>query len=129
MDWLDRAAMTGSAVCMVHCLVLPVLLAALPTVSAFVAIPESFHVWVLLFAVPVAAIALLGGHARHAASWPLGLGIGGLSLMALGACAVPEGGLETAVTVAGGILVAVAHIANFRLRHTCSPQLRSCPRN
>ena len=43
MDWLDRVAMAGSAACMVHCLALPLLLAAVPTVSAFIVIPESFH--------------------------------------------------------------------------------------
>ncbi|WP_176500498.1 MerC domain-containing protein [Sphingomonas sp. HMP9] len=121
--------MTGSAMCMVHCLALPVLLAAVPALSAVVAIPESFHIWVLLLATPAAAIALFGGHARHAAVWPLGLGIGGLGLMALGAFVVPEGSVETAVTVAGGTLVAMAHIGNLRLRHTCSARRRSCARN
>jgi hypothetical protein len=120
MDWLDRAAMLGSAACMVHCLAVPLLLAALPALSAIVVMPESFHRWVLLFAVPAAVIALLGGHARHAAMWPVSLGAAGLSLMTLGAFAVPEGGVETGMTVAGGILVATAHIANLRLRHTCA---------
>lgn len=83
MDWLDRAAMAGSAACMVHCLVLPILLAAVPAVSAFIVIPESFHRWALLFAAPIAAIALVGGHARHAASWPLCLGAAGLGLMTI----------------------------------------------
>ncbi len=122
MDWLDRAAMAGSAACMVHCLVLPILLAAVPAVSAFIVIPESFHRWALLFAAPIApiaAIALVGGHARHAASWPLCLGAAGLGLMTIGAFALPEGGVEITVTVTGGILVALAHTANLRLRHSC----------
>lgn len=119
MDWLDRAAMAGSAACMVHCLALPIFLAAVPAVSAFIVIPESFHRWVLLFAAPIAAIALVGGHARHAASWPLCLGAAGLGLMTIGAFALPEGGAEIAVTVTGGILVAIAHIGNLRLRHSC----------
>ena len=33
--------------------------------------------------------------------------------------ALPEGGVESAVTVTGGILVALAHAANLRLRHGC----------
>lgn len=119
MDWLDRAAMAGSAACMVHCLALPLLLAALPAVSAFIVIPESFHRWVLLFAVPMAVIALVGGRARHAASWPLFLGAAGLGLMTIGAFVLREGGVEIAVTVTGGILVALAHVTNLRLRHSC----------
>ncbi len=119
MDWLDRAAMAGSAACMAHYLALPVLLAALPAVSALIVIPESFHRWVLLFAAPMAVIALVGGRARHAASWPLFLGGAGLGLMTIGAFALTEGGVERAVTVTGGILVALAHAANLRLRHSC----------
>ncbi|KQN30601.1 hypothetical protein ASF00_07785 [Sphingomonas sp. Leaf34] len=119
MDWLDRAAMAGSAACMVHCLALPLLLAAVPAVSVIIVIPESFHRWLLLLAVPLAAVALLGGHARHAALWPLCLGVAGLGLMTVGAFALPEGDVESAVTVTGGILVALAHAANLRLRHGC----------
>ena len=120
MDWLDRAAMAGSAACMVHCLALPLLLAAVPAAAAIIVIPESFHRWVLLLAVPLAAIALLGGRARHAALWPLCLGAAGLSLLMIGAFALSEGGVERAVTVTGGILVALAHAANLRLRHDCA---------
>lgn len=119
IDWLDRVAMTGSAACMIHCLALPLLLAAAPALSAFIAIPESFHRWVLVFAVPAAVVALLGGHARHAALWPFLLGLVGLGLMTLGAFAVPEGEVEIAVTVAGSIVLAAAHIANLRLRSGC----------
>lgn len=120
MDWLDRAAMAGSALCMVHCLALPLLLAAVPAISAFVAVPESFHRWVLLFAAPAAAIALLGGYARHAAPWPLAVGAVGLGFMALGAFAALDGRVEIAMTIIGGVLVALAHVANLRLRHNCA---------
>ncbi|MET3826855.1 hypothetical protein ABIC16_002548 [Sphingomonas sp. PvP055] len=120
MDWLDRAAMAGSALCMVHCLALPILLAAVPAISAIVAIPESFHRWVLLFAAPAAAIALVSGYARHAAPLPLGVGAIGIGLMALGAFGVPEGPVEIGMTIMGGMLVAFAHVANLRLRHRCA---------
>jgi len=120
MDWLDRAAMAGSAACMVHCLALPLLLAAVPAAAAIIVIPESFHHWVLLLAVPLAAIALLGGRARHAALWPLCVGGAGLGLLMTGAFALSEGGVERAVTVTGCILVALAHAANLRLRHDCA---------
>lgn len=121
MDWLDRAAMAGSAACMVHCLALPLLLAAVPAAAAIIVIPESFHRWVLLLAVPLAAIALLGGRARHAALWPLYAGRIGLGLMTVGGFSLSEGGVERAVTVTNGILVVLAHAANLRLRHGDQP--------
>lgn len=86
---------------MVHCLALPILLAAVPAISAIVAIPESFHRWVLLFAAPAAAIALVSGYARHAAPLPLGVGAIGIGLMALGAFGVPEGPVEIGMTMMG----------------------------
>ena len=119
IGWLDRAAMTGSAMCTIHCLALPLLLAAMPSLAAIIAIPESFHRWVLLFAAPIAVVALWSGNARHGVLWPVRVGAVGLGLMTLGAFAIPEGAAEIATTVAGSTLVAIAHIANLRLRHTC----------
>ena len=118
VDWLDRVAVTGSAVCMIHCLALPLLLAAAPSLSAIIAIPESFHRWVLLFAAPVAMVALLGGNVRHKVPLPLCLGLIGLALMTIGAFVLREGAAEIAITVAGSVLVATAHIMNQRLRHS-----------
>ncbi|MEG8017490.1 MerC domain-containing protein [Sphingomonas sp. LR55] len=118
VDWLDRLAVTGSAACMIHCLALPLLLAAAPSLSAIIAIPESFHRWVLLFAAPVAVVALLGGNVRHKVPLPLCLGLIGLALMTIGAFVLREGAAEIAITVAGSVLVATAHIMNQRLRHS-----------
>lgn len=120
IDWLDRAALTGSAVCMVHCLALPLLIAVAPASSAVLAIPESFHRWILLLAVPMAIVALIAGHARHAGKWPILVGGLGLALMGIGAFLVPEGLAETAITVVGSVLVAGAHIGNWRLRRSSS---------
>lgn len=120
VDWLDRAALAGSFACMVHCLALPLLIAALPALSSVLAVPESFHLWVLGFAAPAAVIALLQGRARHGASCPLWIGLAGLAMLAAGALALPEGPPETAVTVAGSLCLAGAHIANWRLRRTCA---------
>ncbi|MEG8042409.1 MerC domain-containing protein [Sphingomonas sp. LR59] len=79
---------------------------------------ESFHRWVLLFAAPVAVVALLGGNVSHKAPLPLGLGLIGIVLMTIGAFALQEGAAEIAMTVAGSVLVATAHIINLRLRHS-----------
>lgn len=116
-DWFDRAALGASFLCLVHCLALPLLFAALPALSHVIAIPESFHVWILLFAVPASGAALLGGRARHRASWPSGAGACGLLCLVLGAFAVERASDETAITVAGSLMLAAAHVANWRLRH------------
>ena len=116
-DWFDRAAVGASALCLVHCAGLPLLLAALPSLSRLIAVPESFHIWILGFAVPTSAVALLTGRRRHGAHYPLIVGCIGLALLAVGALLLLGGPYETPVTMAGSLCLAFAHIANWRLRH------------
>lgn len=116
-DWLERVAIGASAVCLVHCIGLPLLLAALPALAAVVAVPESFHVWVLAFAVPASGIALLLGYRCHRARLPLMVGCAGLGLLALGAVVLLGGAFETPVTVVGSLTLAVSHVMNWGRRH------------
>ena len=116
-DWLERVAASASAVCLVHCVGLPLLLAALPALAAVVAMPESFHVWVLAFAVPASGIALLFGYRSHRARLPLLVGGSGLALLALGALVQLGGPFETSVTVIGSLTLAISHVMNWRRRH------------
>lgn len=120
VDWVERLAIGASAACLAHCLALPLLLAALPALSRLLAVPESFHVWVLGLAIPAALFALLQGRSRHGDGRPLTQGLTGLALMALGAFAVGESWAETPVTVAGSLLLAGAHWRNWRRRHACA---------
>ncbi len=118
-DWYDRAALGASLLCLVHCLALPLLLAALPTLAEVIAIPESFHSWLLLFAIPASGAALMSGRARHGALWPICAGAFGLLFLTLGALVFGHTSGETAFTVAGSLALATAHIGNWRLRHAC----------
>ncbi|WP_160296824.1 MerC domain-containing protein [Sphingomonas sp. ERG5] len=120
IDWMERAALFGSVACMVHCLILPLIIAALPALGTVLAIPESFHVWILGFAVPAAALALIQGRARHGERYPLWLGGVGIAWLAIGALVLGGTMAETPVTVVGSLLLAAAHIANWRLRHAAA---------
>lgn len=119
-DWLDRAALGASLLCLAHCLALPLLFAALPVLARLLAIPESFHLWVLVFALPTSGFALFSGRGAHGALWPMAMGMSGLGLMALGAAWFGQTPGETPLTVAGSLTLAAAHIANWRLRHGAS---------
>lgn len=116
-DWLERAAVGASALCLLHCAGLPLLLAALPALSNLVGLPESFHVWVLGFAVPTSGAALLLGYRGHRTRLPLIAGGAGLSLLSVGALYLLKTPFETPVTVAGSLCLVFAHVANWRLRH------------
>lgn len=123
VDWLERLAVTASAVCLLHCIALPLLFAALPTLALIIAIPESFHVWVLGLAIPTSGIALLLGIRDHRSILPLIVGCTGLGLLAVGALILLGGRFETAVTIAGGITLAAAHILNWWRRHGRHPHI------
>lgn len=115
-NWVESAAMGASMLCLVHCLALPLILAALPTLSSVLDIPESFHLWVLAFAVPASGAALFAGRARHGAIWPLAIGACGLALLAIGAIVLGSRPAETPTTVLGSLFLVGAHLANWRLR-------------
>jgi hypothetical protein len=117
IDWIERAAVGASAVCLIHCAGLPLLLAALPALSSLLPIPESFHVWILGFAVPTSALALIAGWRHHRRAYPLQVGTIGLALLATGALLLLGGRWETPVTIVGSLCLAFAHVANWRLRH------------
>lgn len=120
VDWLERAALAGSVACLAHCLALPLMLAALPALASAFSVPESFHLWMLAFAIPAAATALVQGRGRHGADLPLWLGVIGMSLMLVGAIVLGETWAETFLTMVGSLFLAVAHVANWRLRHACN---------
>ena len=119
--WLDGLAISLSAVCVVHCLALPVAIALLPALSQWLQLPEAIHAWLLACAIPV-SMAVLGRsvHRHRAARGTLLLGIAGLALMG-GALLAPTDAFETVVTVCGATLLAWAHLKNWRRRGRCAP--------
>jgi len=107
----DIAAIGLSSLCLVHCLALPLMASLLPLAGAWAEAPW-VHWAFALTAAPISLWALT----RRPAVWPLGLGAAGLLLLFAGAAEFPGHETETVVTVAGGLLLACAHILNWR-RH------------
>ncbi len=113
-NWLDGAAVTASALCLFHCLALPVLIAALPALAQSLDLGEGVHAAMLAIAVPTSGLALLAGYRRHGAIVPIVSGTAGLILLAGGLIALRPP-TELLLTVAGSLLLAAAHVANWRL--------------
>ena len=115
---LDGIAIAGSALCLVHCLALPLLIAWLPALSDWLSWPESVHLWILITALPLSLFTLWRHSLREGRAGPFRLGITGLTIMA---CALFLEGhaVEPFVTSAGASLLAAAHILNWRGRRSC----------
>lgn len=116
-SWLDGFAVSASALCMVHCIGLPLLFVFLPVIAHRIDPGEGFHVVVLALAVPTSAYALIEGWRRHRAAGPLMAGLVGLIALGCGVLLAGQERAETIVTLAGSLLLASAHIVNWRRRH------------
>jgi hypothetical protein len=116
---LDGVGLGLSGLCLGHCLLLPLAAAGLPLLGAWAESPW-VHVVLVLIAAPVAGLSLLlpkRGQPRAPAV--VGVGVVGLALLVFGAFG-PEAA-EHAATIAGSLMLALAHGLNWRLgRDRCS---------
>ena len=125
--WLDGVAVTASVLCLIHCLVLPAILVALPVLATMLAVPESFHAIAFVIALPTSALAVTLGHRRHGLRWPLVAATFGLTLLGIGAFAIDSETAERAVSSVGAVLLAVAHVGNWRALSHRTPARPVCP--
>lgn len=118
---LDATAVALSALCLLHCLALPLLLALLPLASATFVADERFHFWMLLLVVPTTVLALGTGWRRHGRTRIVLLGAIGVALIAFAALGRTWVGLgetgDTVFTVIGATMLAVAHVWNLRVQN------------
>ncbi len=109
----DASAIGLSMLCLAHCLLLPVLAALLPALGTW-AQAEWVHPVFAAIAAPLAGTALWRAH-RHRPLPPVLVALALLGLTGLVAGAVLHA-LETPLTVTGSLLLASAHVWNWRRR-------------
>ncbi|MEH6437112.1 MerC domain-containing protein [Massilia sp. DD77] len=118
----DYAGMTASALCLAHCLAMPLLMAAFPMLG-LAHEHDSFHNSLLAaISVPV-LLSLLPGYLRHRDGVVLALGALGLgSFLAAIFVLSPMYGeaAEAAGAVLSGVLLLIAHIRNRRFCAHCT---------
>lgn len=111
---LDGFAVTASLLCLIHCLLLPLLLIAIPVLATMLVVPEAFHAVAFAIAVPTSLLALGAGYARHGRPVPAMLAVVALGLLGIGAFAIDSEIAERIVTSCGAVLLAAAHLLNWR---------------
>ena len=113
---LDRVAITLSGLCLVHCLLLPTFIVALPLLGQFS--ETHFHAQMLLVVVPVSLFAFGLAYRRHGSKAVIAWGIAGIAIMFIGGTVAHANyGIlaDTALTMAGSIILATSHYFNNRL--------------
>lgn len=112
---LDRWAMWVSAACVVHCLLTTVMVAMLSTAGGLLGSPL-IHEGGLVVAILLGLVAFGRGIVVHGRPLPIVLGGCGLALMAAALFVSDAGGhlVESALTVAGVVVLATGHALNRR---------------
>jgi len=121
-DLLDLLGLVLSALCLVHCIALPLVLIALPALASFG--HDDHHHWLhmalALVLVPLAFASLLPGYLRHRRTAVMAGGALGVAAVLVGA--LLEGWLgesaATALTIAGSLCLIGAHWINLTTART-----------
>lgn len=117
---LDRLGATGSLVCAIHCALLPLLIALLPSLGVAVWLGDGFEQGFVVFASLLGLSTLAWSYRRHRAVRALGLLLPGLAALWIGVLYAPlhDSVVPHAVVMTfGGTMVGLAHLANLRLNH------------
>jgi MerC mercury resistance protein len=121
----DNLGIWTSALCVVHCLVTPVLISASAVFAHFIPGEEKTHRTLAVGVAALGAIALVKGYRTHGRRRILGLMAMGLGFIFAGAFygdRLPSHGYEVMVTMMGSLLMITAH----RMNHTFCSDCRRC---
>jgi hypothetical protein len=117
----DGAGAFASILCVIHCVGLPILLAAFPGMTS--ALPfmagkdETFHQVVAVIATILAMSAFSKGYREHRLLRVILLGVVGCALLIIASTGIEH---ETVWTVTGSVLLVAAHFVNYQKMHARS---------
>jgi cation transport ATPase len=121
---LDFAAIGLSGLCLVHCLGTSLLMGMIAGGNLLnLWHSELLHGALLVIAAPLTLWTLVRSYRCHGNGLALLLGIFGLVLMALALVFYEHAQLETRLTVAGVLLLAVGHLLNLRAHQRARPAI------
>ncbi len=114
----DKTAISLSLLCAIHCLALPLILVALPSLAALQLDTEAFHFGLVFIVIPISIYALTLGCRQHNRKSLLVMGAAGIAFLCA-ALFLPhevkgESG-EKILTLVGALLIGIGHVANYRL--------------
>ena len=117
-EYSDKTAISLSALCLVHCLLVPSFLVFLSGYISLSYNNELIHYAILFIAIPVSIYALITGVKNHNSYTYLYVGLLGILTLilavTLGVQMWGEAG-EKILTTVGALLVGISHFKNYRL--------------
>ncbi|GLR71582.1 MerC domain-containing protein [Agaribacter marinus] len=121
-DIADKSAIALSGLCIVHC-ILPILLSLILPYFAGLSYltDEAFHLWLIIFVVPLSLFTISWGYRQHRNKKTLILALIGLMLIIVSAAIGHDTFGHTAevlISIAGSTLIVWGHLKNMKLRNT-----------
>jgi len=117
---LDRAGMSASLACAVHCAVFPLVLAALPALGLAWLDAEWVDWTMVLLAAGIALRAHRGGFTMHRRCLPAGVAFIGLLTLVTTICLLKGNASQHYIQASGAVVVASSHFLNRHLCRTCT---------
>jgi uncharacterized membrane protein len=111
--WLDGVAVGLSALCLIHCLALPIIVAGLPFMAQFA--DGHLHAQMLWVVLPLSIVALGLGYRHHSNLRIILAGCAGMALLTIGALVAHDHwgvAADRAFTISGALVLAAAHFYN-----------------
>lgn len=117
---LDRLGMTASTLCAIHCALVPIFLTTLPLLGLEFLANGWVELTMIIASVLLGSLSLsLSYRKQHHKLLPFIVLFSGFALIAIGHYS-GFSSLEPILIPLGGLIVAAAHLVNWRLNRTCS---------
>lgn len=112
--WLDRLGAVLGFACALHCITVPLLVGVLPAVGLGFIADHSFDLTIVLIATAFAVLAARSGWRAHGDRRIVAMFVAAVALLVLGLGVGEESLAGRVPSITGGILLAIAHLANLR---------------
>lgn len=120
----DKLGIAGSGLCLIHCLAIPVVAGALPSLGIAFLADESVHGILAFVLIALAGLAFIPGYRRHRDRRVVMLMTSGLGLILFATWGEAwidlHGGGETILSITGSLLLIWAHYRNHSFCQACS---------
>jgi hypothetical protein len=121
-EFWDKLGIGLSVICLLHCLLLPVVILSLPIMMRFYLGNPLIHLGLALLVVPVGFISFIRGYRHHRKALPLvlgGLGIALISLTPFLVHVLKFGLPENGILISGSVILITAHLQNRKFCQQC----------
>lgn len=117
---MDKLGIIASVGCLIHCLILPVILPALPMLGFSFAHSTEFHLWMAVVVTFIGTPVIIAGTTKTEDPRPAVMFVMGCIALFWGAWLEAFGGYPPEImTVLGSLAVVTAHVMNHKLRCAC----------